>query len=194
MKIIQIPQNSEEWKAWRSLGIGASDVPIIMGESPWTTRLQLWQQKKGLATRSATNIYQIKAMERGHKLEPEARARFEKRLGKAFPAVSCEHPYVSFIRASLDGFNADENANLEIKCPGKLDHATALSGNVPTKYMPQLQAQMLVSGASKTYYFSWDGLDSDKTIEVLPNKAYQGRMLMEILDFWHCVVTGKEPL
>ena len=45
MKLVSVEQGSKEWLALRNNKIGASDAPIIMGESSWTTPFQLWQIK-----------------------------------------------------------------------------------------------------------------------------------------------------
>ena len=46
MKIIPIEQQSPEWFEWRKTGITASDMPIIMGVSPYKTPWQLWAEKQ----------------------------------------------------------------------------------------------------------------------------------------------------
>lgn len=192
-KIIQVKQNSINWQEWRSKGLGASDAPIIMGDSPWTTRFELWAYKVGLLVRPEVNEYQKRAMQRGHDLEPKVRKWFEKRVGKKFPATSFEHGELSFLRASLDGYNEDSNENLEIKCPGNADHSKALKGIVPTKYFSQLQTQMLVSGACFSHYVSWDGEDSYAVIGVLPDKEYQSQILCAMLDMWSCIQNSIPP-
>ena len=40
-------QNTPEWLEFRKNKIGASDIPIIMGLSPYSTPLQLWKRKLG---------------------------------------------------------------------------------------------------------------------------------------------------
>jgi putative phage-type endonuclease len=38
----------DEWLAWRRQGIGASDVPGLMGLSPWESPYSIWADKMGL--------------------------------------------------------------------------------------------------------------------------------------------------
>ena len=195
MRIVsELAQNSKEWKSWRGKGIGASDAPVIMGGSPWQSALELWLDKTGLKPRSEPNVFSLKAMERGTALEPKARELFEQEKGKPFPALSAEHDNYPFIRASFDGYNAEENAVLEIKCPGKADHAKALKGQVPEKYYPQLQQQMLVSGATKAYYYSWDGVSPGGVcVEVPADHAYQAELLSKLVIFWSAVSNRTLP-
>lgn len=173
---------------WRSKGLGASDAPVIMGVSPWTSRFQLWGYKTGLMTRPEPNQFAKVAMQRGHALEPIARKMYEELSGNLYPAVSFEHDTAPFMRASLDGYNLELNRVLEIKCPGKIDHAKAVAGIVPEKYYPQLQMQMLVSGAPISVYASWDGVSKDLAIVQLEADAeYMQFLYVELTMFWQMV-------
>lgn len=176
-----------EWHSWRQQGIGSSDAPVIMGVSPWSTPFKLWEEKTGLVTRDASNW----ATQRGNDLEPKARAMYELEFGIDMPATLAVHKDHSFLRASLDGFNADENLVLEIKCPGAADHASAMSGVVPTKYFPQLQHQLLVTGAKAVHYYSFDG-EMGVRVVVEPDVEYCKKLFDEERKFWKCV-TDKTP-
>ena len=41
------PANTPEWQEWRRSGLGASDLPAIVGCDPWTTEYGLWLEKRG---------------------------------------------------------------------------------------------------------------------------------------------------
>ena len=182
---MDIKQNTPEWLEWRSKGLGASDAPIILGVSPWTTRHQLFLQKVGLSSKPKANIFQTVAMERGHDLEPKVREMYERLTGYKFPAMSFTHERLSYLRCSLDGHNIELNRSIEIKCPGKVDHAKALDGRIPDKYYPQVQMQMIVSGAGLCDYVSWDGKSEMLVIiPVAADKAYQLYLLNEMITFW----------
>lgn len=178
-----------DWKAWRLAGLGASDAPVVMGVSPWRTRLELWEEKTGAAVPDQGNW----ATRRGHDLEPKARANYELSHGTAMPVTFVQHKEFAFIRASLDGYNEAENICLEIKCPGKDDHATALAGKVPEKYYPQLQHQLLASGAKCVHYYSFDGKDSFALVVVEPNEIYIEELLMQLTLFWGLVISHTPP-
>lgn len=194
MKIVSVRQNGKEWREWRGRGLGASDAPAIMGESPWQTPFELWLDKTGIRSRPPVNEFALAAMQRGTKLEPQARAIFEKKMGKLFPALSAEHDTHDFIRASFDGINMELNAICEIKCPGKESHAKAVKGQVPKNYIAQIQQQLLVSGLDLCYYVSWDGESSHvEVVEVRADKAYQERLLAEVTDFWKRVCEKVLP-
>ena len=46
-RIERLRQNTPEWHRWRRQGIGASDAPVIMGETPFKTPRTLWSIKTG---------------------------------------------------------------------------------------------------------------------------------------------------
>jgi len=130
-------------------------------------------------------------MERGLKLEAEARLAYSLEKGIEFqPAlVECkEYPYLS---ASLDAWSEDGQI-AEIKCPSKEDHALACNGEIPKKYIPQLCHQLFVTGAPSVDYVSFDG---DRIAIV----TYQRdeRLIRDIMGaahrFWIYVVEDVEP-
>jgi putative phage-type endonuclease len=178
----------KNWEQWRNEGIGSSDAPVIMQRSPWKTPYQLWEEKTGLRTFESTNW----ATQRGHRMEPMARAHIEFMLDREFPPVLAEHPTFNFLRASLDGYCKETNTILEIKCPGAEDHAKAREGNVPEKYYPQLQHQLLVTGAEKAIYLSFTESDN-ATVIVHPDQVYLSEYFIEACDFWNYVKTKEPP-
>ena len=81
---------------------------------------------------------------------------------------------------------------LEVKCPGATDHAVALRGDVPAKYVPQLQHLLAVSGAQFCHYWSYrDGAGT--LIEVAPEPGYIRRLVEHERDFWQHVLEDRYP-
>jgi len=111
-------QNSENWHGWRQKGLGSSDAPVIMGVSPYKTPFQLWEENTmpvGYKKEKGNDFIQKK----GHRLEILARADFELISGMTFAATTAEHREMPFLRASLDGWNANVKEAIEIKFIGK---------------------------------------------------------------------------
>ena len=151
-------QNTDEWLQWRHTGIGASDSNIIMGVSPYKTILELWEEKINPLPleREKPNFIQQK----GHDLEEVLRKKLEAEKFMDFPPVTMEMESNPRIRASLDGYNKEENINWECKLVGKDIYAEfAEYGTIPEKYYPQLMHQCLVSGAKK--FILTCGLNAD---------------------------------
>lgn len=151
-KVIKLEQNTNEWKDYRRKKIGASDAPIILGVSPYKTAYKLWEEKI-----YSLDQFETDAMKRGKTLEVLARdcfMNYTKSLIKPQVVESLEHEWMM---ASLDGIDIDNEFIVEIKCPNKDDHELAKNGEIPKKYMPQVQHQLAVTGLKYGYYFSFDG-------------------------------------
>lgn len=181
-------ESREDWLVWRQKGLGSSDAPVVMLASPWKTPYQLWQEKTGQEVKHQENTY---ILDKGHAMEPKARALYEIMDNTSYPPVNMQHD-VEFLRASLDGYNEEKNIILEIKYAGKEDHENAANGIVPEKYYWQLQHQLLVSGAQMVKYISFDG-STINVVEVLPDTKDQKKLFKELLKFWNLVETKEEP-
>ncbi|WP_237706458.1 lambda-exonuclease family protein [Methylibium petroleiphilum] len=178
----QAKQGTPEWLAWRLNGLGASDAPAVMGRSKWTTPYGLYRQKIGLDPGPKMNP----AMMRGIKLEPKARAAYEKHTGNIMVPMVLESTTHPILRASLDGLEIDGSIALEVKCPGEEAHMLAKNGLVPDYYVDQTQQQLLVSGAKELHYWSFDG-DNGALVIVYPDPARQQAIIDASLRFWERV-------
>lgn len=182
-------QGSPEWLAWRMTGIGASDAPIIMGKSLYTRAYELYKQKTGRAGNAKPNPILDKIRERGHQLEPLARAAVQQETGHPLTpmiGVSAVHP---FIRSSYDGYDAFNGEPTEIKCPGPRAHSMALAGYVPEEYVDQLQHQLFVAEAEWGNYYSFDGTKG-KLIRVPRDQKRIDEIVSAEIAFWRRVQSG----
>lgn len=180
-------QRTYEWHEFRRSKIGASDAPPIMGVSPWKTAYQLFEEKMEFRTHQINSVQTL----RGINLEPEALRKFEELTGYLMSPKVIIHPTIEYMMASLDGLELEGKAIVEIKCPGQKDHQYALDGQVPEKYIPQLQHQLEVSGLQKMYYFSYN-VTSWKIIEVYKDENYINNLLKKEKEFFECI-TNKTP-
>lgn len=179
----------QTWLEWRRHGIGASDAPIIMGVSPWKTIDQLWEEKLTAIDVQIENDN----MRYGKEREEMARQMFERMTGHVmFPDRKYMHPTMPWLRATLDGIDIDEKIMVEIKNPNKKDHLLAINKQVPEKYYPQCQHQMLVKELDRMFYFSCHG-DDGQIVEVLRDELYIERMLERERLFWKCVEEKIRP-
>jgi len=182
-------QRTESWEEWRAKGLGSSDAPIIMGVSPWLTPYELWEQKTKRSKPKETNW----AMERGNQLEPKARAHYQLLCEIDMPATLREHALYSCLRASLDGYSAEKGGRiLEIKCPGKEDHAKAVAGQIPEKYIWQLVHQLAVANAEVADYFSFDG-ERGVIVPFHRDLKLEEKLIQQELAFWELIKTDTPP-
>lgn len=193
MQIVTGPaskQNSPEWHAWRAGGIGASEAPIIMGTSKFRTAYELFRLRLGIGPPQPPNPFVDRIRERGHRLEPVARAAYERHTGTTVTPLVAVSSVMPIVRASFDGYNGFDAIPVEIKCPGDTAHALALKGIVPPEYVDQLQMQMYVAEAEYAHYYSFDG-EKGVLLKVSRNQTRIDQILVAVQDFWHRLQTGK---
>ncbi len=178
-KKINVKQGSDIWLALRRQYVCASDAPIVMSISPWRTRGELLDEKRGLIPPQPINS----SMERGMMLEDKARKCAEEMLDMLFlPEVYVSNEY-PFMCASYDGISFDYKSILEIKCTNKKNHALAKAGQIPDYYIPQVQHQIAVYGADECIYYSFDGEDGI-VVRVPRDDIFIARMIIEEEQFY----------
>lgn len=185
---INLKQRTPEWNEFRKDKIGASDAAAIMGESPWKTRTDLWEEKKGIK-----EIKRTFAMTHGNITEEFAIDDFQRRmLVEVYPKVMQSDKYHWMI-ALLDGISDDGKTAVEVKCPLNLSsHAIAAAGEVPRHYWIQIQHQMEITGLDKMYYSSFFN-DQSEIIEVERDNAYIKKLIAAEEEFYVCLITNTRP-
>ena len=178
-------QGTPEWLAWRMLGIGASEVPAVLGTSPWMSPYKLFLEKTGRGAGFQGNW----ATRRGQALEPVARAAYERLTGEIMVPMIAESSENPIIRASFDGIGFGQDLVLEIKCPGEKAHAMALVGLVPDYYQDQVQQQLYVAEADMAHYYSFDG-ENGVLVEVRRDQARIDALVEANIRFWQTVQSG----
>ncbi len=208
MRIINLEQRSEDWLKWRVKGIGSSDACIIYnGNHFGKTPLDLYYEKIGTPLvkepknkqESEEHKKQVSAMNRGSNLEPLAREKYEKLVGLQASPICCIHDQHEWLKASLDGWIDEYQIVLEIKCPNKFDHQSALDGYVPEKYLPQLDHELLVTGGKQVHYVSFGSyiFSNDQKFALVKYKRDQQRideLLRKEINFWNNVQSRVPPV
>ncbi len=148
-------QKSFEWLELRRKYITASDIPIIMGRSPYKTVEDLINEKTTGQTETLSQD-KIELFKKAEDIESKARQEligdgynFETRviISKTVPELL----------ASLDGFDQKYNTILEVKYIGRVKLNTlTIDKNLPLHHFIQIQAQLLASGAKKCLYYASD--------------------------------------
>ena len=191
---IKLQQGSDEWKAFRKKRIAASDVPIIMGVSPYKTPYELAMEKLDLKKDEKYS----RVMQLGHYFEPRIRARVEIDMNLSFPDVVLFKKDIPWQMASLDGFNADTSEFLEIKYMGDKNFEDVKQTGPLDHHMPQLEMQFHVTGAKKGYYIPYT-LDKEQrsikeyaVIPIEPNANLRKEMLPAIEAFYKQVILEQD--
>jgi len=194
MIVFDFEQGSEAWHEWRKSGIGASDVPAIMGCSPYEKPWGLYARKTG----NGKPVVQNDAMRKGVELEPKIRAYVSAKSGVDFAPVcvgSSDHPWAI---ASLDGFTADGGGCvLECKHVGKDAFAAFQASRLPPEnHLCQMWYQAEVTGAAMVFYAcTHDGDAFDYVVlehETLLDAAKQNGWTIEAVhEFWKALIHGQ---
>lgn len=187
MKIIEgMQQGTEEWLKFRQYHVGASDAGTIMNLNPFTSRLNLWEEKTlGWERKINDN------MKRGHKMEVPARAEYQLLKGEFFYPMVAESSHLPWMSASFDGMTKDLAKAVEIKC-GRSSHKLAMGGMIPPYYFAQLQHQMYVAELDCIDYYSFNGKNGI-LITVGADEDFMMEMLDKENEFWYCVTSFTPP-
>lgn len=154
-------QRTEEWFAARCGRVTASRIADVLskiktGESAsrknYRTELIL-ERLTGKKSEGFVNP----AMQWGIDNEPLAIAAYEVKTGNFVDKVGfVNHPTIENLGCSPDGYVQSEGL-IEVKAPNSTTHIEYLEyGKPPTKYVPQMQCQMAVTGRKWCDFVSFD--------------------------------------
>jgi len=176
-------------KRGRCSYIGGSDARTIMGHDE-AALIRLWREKRGEI--DSEDLSSNLVVQFGVATEDLNCRWFERETGRRLAHVQAflRHPKLDWMGATLDGMVAEESAVFEAKfmLPWSFTEEGAAE-----KHMPQLQHNMLVSGAPRAYLSILTGGGKWVSIEVDADPVYQTVLLQVERFFWHCVKTGEAP-
>lgn len=193
MKIVNLSQRDDDWKAWRKQGITASDAAILLNRSPYKTRWRLWAEKTGFAREVDLSLNPL--VRRGIRNEDVARQAFEAKHSDLLLPVCVESEEYPLMRASLDGLR-ENGEPVELKSPGQTVwesvYADETSSRAYQLYYPQIQHQVLVTEAKQGWLvFHYEG--QLKEFHISRDEAMLKALLAEAEVFWKLVEERKEP-
>lgn len=150
MQIHNLIQGSKEWHAYRAQHFNASDAPAMLGVSPYKTRNQLLHElHTGMAPEVDPGLQRL--FDAGHAAEAAARPLAEEIIGDDLYPVTGS---LGELSASFDGLTMDGRIAFEHKLLN-VDLAESLArGVIPDSYHPQMEQQLLVSGAEKVLFMA----------------------------------------
>jgi len=161
LMIEKVEQGTPEWFAARLGNVTASRVADVIAKTKsgysasrenYMAQL-ICERMTGTVAESYTNA----AMAWGTETEPLARAAYESLADVLVDEVGyVQHPTIERAGASPDGL-VGLFGLLEIKCPNTATHIdTLITEQVPTKYITQMQWQMVCTGRAWCDFVSFD--------------------------------------
>lgn len=157
MQTHNIQQGGTEWLQLRAKHFTASEAPAMLGLSKYKTRAALLREK-ALGVAEEVSASKQALFDRGHEAEAKARPEAEIVIGDdVFPATGTAEIAGLPLLASFDGITMDETVVWENKLWNTEFAAQVEQGIIPDTHWPQLEQQLLVSGAEKCYFTVSDG-------------------------------------
>ena len=153
-------QRTEEWFAARLGKVTASRVADVLAKIKSGESASRKNYKMELVVQRLTNkvgeSFTNAAMEWGTEQEPFARMAYEAHTGTFVKEEGfVDHPTIEGFGCSPDGIVGE--GLIEIKAPNTANHIeTVLENKAPSKYIPQMQAQMACTGAKWCDFVSFD--------------------------------------
>lgn len=188
-RMMNLSQGSDDWILWREKGIGGSDSPVILEESPWSSAYKLWLQKTNRIPRDKENA----AMLHGKNTEPLIREWYIAQTGKEGSACAAIYDDADYIRVSMDHWNPNTRHAAEFKAPMTLEGHRKCKEAVPYHYWVQVQHELQVMDAATLDFVSWyqgDGI-------IVPVERDDDFWLMTLLpaiqEFWRRVQENSWP-
>ena len=183
-------QRSEEWFQARLGKVTASRVADVLakiksGESASRRNYKIQLVSERL-TGERQETYVNQAMQDGIDREQFARDRYVKQFGEVEEVGFVKHPTLE-AGASPDGLVGTDGI-IEIKCPmGSTHTETLMTQEVPSKYVPQIQFQLLVTGRKWCDFVSYNPMFPENlqvfVRRVFANKEYQQELEDEVKQF-----------
>ncbi len=138
---VAVRQRSPEWLAERRGLITATDVPVLLGISPWRSEGDLAREKMG----TGPGVDETLRMRIGSALEPVIAAEYEAATGRRLRRFHglLRHPVATWAGASPDYRVVGERRLVEVKWTGS---RARFADGLPQDVEAQVQWQLFVAG------------------------------------------------
>ena len=178
-----------QWLEERKKGIGGSDLAPILGISPYSTALDIYNEKLSLVVKEKTESIAIKF---GNILEPVVRDMYVEVTGEEME----KHDQIirkDFMIASIDGLTKSGKV-LEIKT-ARNDKGWGEQGTdeIPIHYATQVQHYLMVTGAELADVAVLIAGSDFRIYTVHANKELQDLIFKKEKEFWEMVQNKTPP-
>jgi putative phage-type endonuclease len=187
---------TDKQKLERKLGIGGSDVGIILGLSNYKTPLELFLEK----TSDELEEWEETPFQHwGHALEPVIRNEFATRHNVTITEPdTIIHPVLDFMRANIDGYIEEWDSILEVKCSSQYmnkqwgDPLTE-PDKIPMAYLLQVAHYCITTNAKEAHIAVLIGGNDYREFKYTRDDELENYVIDVCSEFWKCVQTGQPP-
>ena len=175
------------WLARRRKGLTATDVPAILGLSPWKTPLSVWLSK--LTPMDSTPSY---AMRRGLALEDLIAQEWAATHGAILdrPPMLLAHRDHPWLLCSLDWLAHTPAESVVIECKTATDWAEWADGDLPDWYAAQALIQAAITGLPVVVVADVNGRIEERRVPRDPE--WEEGTIPLLHDWWTTHVVGGE--
>ena len=159
MQTLDLTQGSPEWHAARATRFCASDAASMLGLSKNENRADFMRLKATGGEKEFSAWAQRHLLDKGHEAEYGARFIAEGVVGDTlFPTIGVLDIDGMQLLASFDGITMDEGTTWEHKLFAEwLAEHIEINQDLPDSHWPQVEHQLLVSGAARALLMTSDG-------------------------------------
>src|SRR5277367_744185 len=183
-----------EQKEQRKLGLGGSDIPIVLGLSSYKTPYQLYLEKKETSI-SGDEMSPVQYW--GNQLEPVIREEFSKRNNVTIELPdTLIHPFHNFMRANVDGYIKEWDAVLEVKCANQfMAHEWGEDGSdiIPMAYLVQVAHYCSVMNAACAYIAVLIGGNDYRQYKYTRDIELEKTIIESAKEFWNAIQNDLPP-
>jgi putative phage-type endonuclease len=190
----------EEWYRRRRKGIGGSDAAVVLGVSPWKTRVQLWREKRGELPE--TDISHKEFVYWGIRLEDIIADEYERRMNLRIERTNeiVQSKLYPWMLCNLDGrvIGASVRVIAEIKTVSLFQFVNKDWGDdgtaeIPPYYYSQCQHNMVCDDAVHCDMPVLIGGNDFRVYRIPKDEEYCKMLIRQESDFMECVRTGTPP-
>lgn len=185
-----------QWRSYRTLGIGGSDVAAVCGISPWKTARDLYEEKVNHPAPSDDNWV---AKEIGKRLEELVVQIFMKKTGLKPYAVRkmFRHPLYPFMLSNVDYFVEINGDIYIIECKTSFSFRMDEweDGKVPRHYELQGRHYMAVTNTKGVIFLCLHGNSEDTFMErrIDRDLDQEEELIEQEAWFWNRCVEMRQP-
>lgn len=184
-----------QWLALRKLGLGGSDIGAVVGMSPYSNALQVYEEKRGLVPAKPMNM----PMLLGRLLEPVVAALYEAQEGVSLTKPGFQrHPEHTWVLGTPDRAIVAQNRGVELKTTAA--HNARRWGEtggdeIPEEYLCQCCWYMLLTDID-----AWDvavliGGSDFRVYHLQRDRRLEAALFGHGRTFWHeHVLAGIPPV
>lgn len=191
LTILPAEPTRDEWLAARRKGIAATDVPAILGISPWKSPVAVYAEKLGLVGDQT----ETRAMRLGKAAEPALLREYEIETGRRAVLSSAlfRHRSVNLV-GTPDAFEVIDPDGLELKTARRADGwGEPGSDDIPSHYLVQVAVYMALLERPRWYVAVLIAGSDFRIYEVRRDMELEGVILEAAARFWKDNVLAQVP-